>query len=162
MVPPKSFESGRNRIDVLAVDRSGGRTRLTALDVVRLEYRVVDRDGEQVLVGGGEELPIAAGNVQGAIDDLVRDGPAIRVGGWAASAQAKRPATRVLVFAGDRLLAQGVPDIDRDDIVANLNSSAVAKSGYAFRVSGTGIDTDDIRVVAVYGGEASELPVYHP
>ena len=162
MVPPESFEPGRNRIDVLAVERIGGRTRLSALDVVRLQYRVVDRDGKQVLVGGGQELPIGDGNVQGAIDDLVRDGPAIRVGGWAASAEAKRPATRVLVFAGDQLLAQGVPDIDRDDIVANLNSSAVAKSGYAFRVSGAGIDTDDIRVVAVYGGEASELPVYHP
>jgi hypothetical protein len=59
-------------------------------------------------------------------------------------------------------LAQGVPDIDRADIVANLKSSAVAKSGYAFRVSGAGVDTDEIRVVAVYGGEASELPVYNP
>jgi hypothetical protein len=162
MVPPDAFEPGRNRVDVLAIERIGGRTRLTALDVLRLDYRVVDRDGEQVLVGGGEELPIGDGNVQGSIDDLKRDGPAIRIGGWAASAEAKRPATRVLVFAGDQLLAQGVPDIDRADIVANLKSSAVAKSGYAFRVSGAGVDTDEIRVVAVYGGEASELPVYNP
>jgi hypothetical protein len=163
MVPPTSFQPGRNRIDVLSIKGTGAATRLTALEVARpAEYRIVDRDGEQVLVGGGAEVPIADGSVLGASDDLERDGPAIRVGGWAASKRSERPATRVLVFAGGRLLAQAAPDVIRPDIVRNWKTLAVAKSGYAFRVSGAGVDPKDIRVVAVYQGGASALPVYNP
>jgi Sulfatase len=162
MVPPASFRPGRNRVDVLTIHRVGGRTELTALEVARPDYRIVDRDGGQVLVTSGADLPLVDGSVQGAVDDLKRDGPAIRIGGWAASQRAKRPATRVLVFARGRLLAQGVPDITRADIPAKWNTPAVAKSGYAFRVSGAGLEPDDIRVVALYRGDAAELPVYSP
>jgi hypothetical protein len=163
MVPPTSFQRGRNRIDVLAINRTGPGTRLTALEVARpAEYRIVDRDGKQVLVGGSAEIPIAGGNVQGAVDDLKRDGPAIRVGGWAASQASERPATKVLVFGGGRLLAQGAPDVIRPDIAKNWKTFAVAKSGYSFRVSGAGVDPTDISVVAVYRGRASKLPLYRP
>ena len=163
MVPPQSFRSGRNRIEVLTIEGTAGRPRLTALKVPRAtEYRLVERDGNQVLVGGGAEVPIENGKVQGAIDDLARDGAAIRVGGWAASPSAKRPASRVLVFAGERLLAQGIPDVGRPDIVRSMKTVDVARSGYRFRVSGAGIDPEDIRVIAIYRGTGSSLPVYHP
>jgi hypothetical protein len=107
-------------------------------------------------------VPVEDGRIQGAIDDLARDGSAIRVGGWAASQSAKRPADRVLVFADGRLLAQGTPDVGRPDIVKSMKTFAVGRSGYRFRVSAAGIDEGDIRVIAIYNGDASSLPVYRP
>jgi hypothetical protein len=161
MVPPGSFRAGRNRIEVMTIDRMGARTRVTALDVTRAaDYRLVERDGAQVLLRGETEIPVEGGKVDGAIDDLKPDGPSIRIGGWAASRAAERPATRLLVFAGDRLVAQGAPDSIRADIVRKWKTFDVAKSGYRFRVSGVGVGPEDIRVVALYRGEASQLPVY--
>jgi hypothetical protein len=161
MVPPSSFKAGRNRIEVMTIDRIGPRPHVTALDVTRAaDYRLVERDGAQVLLGGDTEVPVEGGNVDGAIDDLKQDGESIRIGGWAASRAAERPATRVLVFAGDRLVAQGTPDSIRADIVRKWKTFDVAKSGYRFRVSGVGVDPDDIRVIGLYRGKASQLPVY--
>ena len=95
----------------------------------------MERDGAQSLLGGDTEVPVEGGNVDGAIDDLKQDGESIRIGGWAASRAAERPATRVLVFAGDRLVAQGTPDSirgrHRQEVAQTFD---VAKSGYRFRV----------------------------
>jgi hypothetical protein len=161
MVPPAAFGSGSKRIEVFTVEGTGNARRLVRLQVERAKtYRFVERDGNTLIAGEGRELPVVPGAVAGSVDDLKADGPVIRVGGWAAHRGDRRPASRILVFAGERLVAQGRPDIPRDDIVRQLGAPAVSKSGYGFRVGSAGAKLSDIRVFAIYRNGASELPRY--
>ena len=82
--------------------------------------------------------------------------------GWAVDPDGRRPAERVLVFAGDRLVAQARPTVVRPDIVERFDSAKVERSGFELRGGAQGAGLDDLRVFAVAGDSASELPRYEP
>jgi hypothetical protein len=160
LVPAEAFEAGANSIDLFAV-RPGGR--LAPLATGRPEsYRLVEEDGEWRVEGGGVSAQLQEGAIEGFVDRYEIDDQGARVGGWAVAADGPKPAGRLLVFAGDELIAQGEPNRVRPDIVQRYGTAAVRRSGYELLGGGQGAELSDLRVIAISGDIASELPVYRP
>jgi hypothetical protein len=63
------------------------------------------------------------------------------------------------VFAGDRLVAQGEPTLERTEVAKNLHLS-VTKLGFELIAPVHGDEVRDLRTFAVSGDKASELPRY--
>ena len=81
MVPPAAFARGPNA--VTAYLRGAGSS-LTALRSERVvTYRLEDRDGHVVLVGGGDELPVGAGALKGFVEKIDKQDGSLVVSGWA-------------------------------------------------------------------------------
>jgi hypothetical protein len=159
IAPADSFRAGSNRVEVFAVRGSGPGRRLAPLRTTEAEqYRLVD--GGTALEGAGRRFELTTGKgLQGFVDQGLRDDQGVRLGGWAADVAHGRPAERILVFAGNRLVAQAQPTIDRPDVAKNLGSG-VTRSGYELIVPVQGERTPKLRTFAIAGDSARELPVF--
>ena len=81
-----------------------------------MTYRLEDRDGHVVLVGGGGELPVGAGALKGYVEKIEKQDGSLVVSGWAEDTRRGRPAKSILVFGGDRFLAEVRPTVPRADL----------------------------------------------
>ena len=158
IAPADAFRAGSNRVDVFVVrGRGSGRTLAAVTTNAGTEYRLVERDGVTAIEGDGRRTEVRKGRLAGYVDRFLRDDQGVRLGGWAADLVEHRPAERILVFAGDRLVGQGEPSLERPDVATNLGANA-RQSGYEVRVPLEGGDPGALRVFAVSGGAAAELP----
>lgn len=157
-VPPASLREGANSVELLAIEGSGGARRLVALgDVERSSFRLVEADGEDTIVAsGGREIDVESEVARGYVDHVdLEDG---RVDGWAVDPSAKRPADRILVFADDRLLVAGPTLRARPDIAEEFGATAT-RAGFQLALVDDGtFEAEELRVFAVIGDRASELP----
>jgi hypothetical protein len=157
IVPASSFKAGRNSLSVYAVRGQGDARRLAPLAVQRPDsYRLAG----DTLSGGGRTYKVEGGRIQGFVDDGTRDDQAVRLSGWAVDSQGPVPAERILAFLGDDLIAQTRPSKDRPDIVANLKTDTVLRSGFELRVAVPASELDDVRVFALSKNAATELERY--
>ena len=53
---------------------------------------------------------------------------------------------------------QGRPTLDRPDVVESFDAPSVVRSGWELRASASGVELGELRVFALSGGRASELP----
>lgn len=163
VVPASAFRSGANSLEIFAIEGEGSGRRLAALETERPEaYRLVEEDGETTIEGGGRTFRVEDDRLEGYVDKFELDDQGVRMSGWAVDPEGRRPAERVLVFAGERLVAQARPTVVRPDIVERFNSAKVERSGFELRGGAQGAGLDDLRVFAVAGDSASELPRYEP
>jgi len=147
VVPPGAFAAGANSVDLVVISGGGAGRRLALLRGAGLGYRLVERDGRELIVNGsGGQLPIGAGT--GGSLDTVNVGQAeVKIEGRVAAGEGGRPAQRVLAFAGDRFLASARPRAD----------STFKLSGWA-NGPRPGSAAAPVRVFAVVGGRALEIP----
>jgi hypothetical protein len=158
VVPAAAFRAGANALEIFAIEDGG---RLAALETERPEaFRLVD--GGDAIEGAGRTFEVDDDRLEGYVDKFELDDQGVRMGGWAVDVEGRKPAERVLVFAGERLVAQARPTIVRPDIVNRFDTPAVEQSGYELRGGAGGAGLDDLRVFAVGGGFATELPRYEP
>lgn len=82
------------------------------------------------------------------------------VTGWAADIGSKRPADRIYVFAGEKLVAFGAPNRDNANVVRWHSSEALLRSGFEFEIPVDEVPAGLARftVVAELGGYAIESP----
>ncbi len=83
------------------------------------------------------------------------------VTGWAADVKAKTTPDQVYLFAGDRLVASGAPNLDNKDVVRWFKSDTLLRSGFSFDVSAADVpdDLERLTVVAEFGDQAVANPV---
>jgi hypothetical protein len=109
------------------------------------------------LIVGGHRYPVRAGAISGSIDAASRRGSAGTISGWAGDTASRRPASRIVVFAGDRLIAEARPTVPRPDVALSFGNPGAVRFGYELALAPGGPD-DRVRVFAIAGGRASELP----
>jgi hypothetical protein len=136
------------RIDFFAVALSQ-RWRTVARPVGRLE------DG--AIVAGRRRISIAPGAALGHVDSTDRHGGAVDVLGWAVSGDRRRPAQRVLVFAGRTLIGDAPISELRPDIAAHFGRRGLSRAGFSVSVPAATLDGRRLRVYGVAGDSASEL-----
>ena len=155
MVPPAAFARGPNA--VTAYLRGAGSSLIALRSERVVTYRLEDRDGHVVLVGGGDELPVGAGALKGVVENIEKQGDSLVVSGWAEDTRRGRPAKRLLVFSGDRFLAEVRPTLPRADL-PHPSGAADPIAGFTVGPVGDAADAERIRVFAVQDGRAAELP----
>jgi hypothetical protein len=104
---------------------------------------------------GSRRARIARGAVAGNVEQVIKNGGAANVTGWAADVGAGAPADRVLVFSHGRLLGWTHPLISRFDVAALYKNPALLFSGFSVFVAAK--DVDALTVVALSHGRASIL-----
>jgi hypothetical protein len=140
LVPPSAYARGPNSIDLIVIQGSGAGRRLARLPGAQLGYRLV---GGAIVDGAGKRIRVAAGTA-GKIKSLNVGQTDVKIEGTAPGAE------RVVAFAGSRLLGSGVP-----------SGGSFALTGWAAGPT-PGSAGAPIRVFAIDGSRARELPKYKP
>ena len=159
IVPAGSFRRGYNVVDVLRVEGSVGGPRLVLLKTERPSaYRLVERGGRTAISGAGRTLPVVPTRINGFVEGLRRDGPALRLTGWAFDVRARRPVDTIVAFAGSRFLSAGQAALPRPDVAKGLKRASGARLGFRLEPAAAGVDPATVRVFALGQGVATELP----
>jgi hypothetical protein len=97
--------------------------------------------------------------VTGVVDAVSRVGRAMQLTGWVVGPD-NRPAQRVVAFAGDRLVAAGVPNRTREDVAKDRGIQA-GDVGYVLALPADlrPSEREGIRLYGIAGGAASPLKV---
>ena len=143
---------------MFVVNGRPGATTLTPLGTNAVtRYRLTEKDGETVLdAPGGSDIRVEPAAVEGFVDGVRRDGSGLlTVSGWAIGHGDAR-ADKVLLFAGDRFLVASTPRQERPDVVEALGHGAL-QSGFSLSAA-VSEGGGDVRVFAIAGDRASELP----
>ena len=140
LVPPSAYARGPNSMDLVAIEGSGADRRLARLPGARLGYRLVDG---AIVDGQGRRIPIASGS-GGKIESLNVGQTDVKIAGTTPGAD------RVIAFAGARLLGSGRPEAGK-----------FAVTGWTAGPT-PGSPEAPIRVFAIHGGRALELPKFKP
>ena len=124
----------------------------------RIRGRLQKRSGREVItLTGAPTVLVDPTAADGFVDTVSRDeNGELVISGWAIDAGGRRPADRLIAFAGGRLLASGQPTIVRPD-VSRTRGDAVARSGFRLTTRVRGVAPSDVRVYAIVGERASQL-----
>ena len=114
-------------------------------------------DREVISWSLGKRVVVSPGAVRGEVDLVTAPGKPLLIGGWALQAAKALPADWILFFYGDRLIATSAGGFPRPD-QERLHGPSALLSGFARSPLDPPRDRSGIRVFAVVGGRASELP----
>jgi mannosyltransferase len=135
------------------------------IDVSLLRYRGAV-DGRLEPLGGrefiswtfGRRVIVSPGVARGSVEGVSPPNESFRVVGWALAARRPKLPDWVLCFSRDRLLAVSPGGGLRRDLASTYGPSALL-AGFSFSSSEPPPDSSSIRVFAVVGKRASELPL---
>jgi hypothetical protein len=143
---------------LLEIRGSGSSRALASLRQIEQEsFELLGRGPDEVLVSSsGKEIAVDQDAARGYVD--VVDPDAGIVQGWTTDPAGGRPADRVVAFEGDRFLVTGQPALTRPDLESV--GPGATQSGFRLNVAGEDFDFEEteLRVFAVIGDRASELP----
>ena len=111
--------------------------------------------GDHGLRVAGRRVEVLPGAVSAFVDAAGSADGNATIYGWAADVKGRRPASRILVFAGGRLVAAVAPAIRRPDVARAYRARALERTGYRIAFPLTAA-ARPVRVFAVAGGRASE------
>jgi hypothetical protein len=150
LVAEELVRDGVNDVDLLLSDGNGGWVSGIS-DEVTLELRADD----------GRVLELAAeGSRRVQVDSIEPSTTGWTVTGWAADVGEKTTPDTVYLFAGDRLLAFGAPNLDNENVVRWFHSEDLLRSGFTFQVDEADVpaEVDRLIVVAEFGSQAVADP----
>jgi Dolichyl-phosphate-mannose-protein mannosyltransferase len=105
----------------------------------------------------GKRVSVSPGVAVGAVENVTPSTQPLSISGWSVDAKRSRPADWVLFFSRDRLFAVSAGGIPRPDIARTYGATALL-SGFSRSPDEAPGDRAVIRVFAVVGDQASELP----
>jgi hypothetical protein len=165
LVPPSAFRRGANCVEAFAVRGPESDPRLAAAGgVAGRAARLVRRNGALMVDGvASEPIRVAPGAIYGHVDKVDVEGNRLVLAGWVTDARHTRPADRVLVFSGDRLLHATQPQLERKDVAKQVGPGGHS-SGFSLSRSSipNGVSLGGLHVIAIAGDRASEMSVSAP
>lgn len=88
-----------------------------------------------ILLPDGQALRPDPTGLAGRIERVERTGELVRLEGWAADLTTGQPGAQVMVFAGNRLVAQGQPSLPRPAIARSFGATGLEFSGFSVSVA---------------------------
>jgi hypothetical protein len=159
LLPPAAFKEGKNTVGVYQIDESDGKLLPIGWSdesqTIRLSY---DSSGAMKLVlSDRREIPVnrERGVMQGNLDSVRLVGNILVFSGWAGDIAENRPASEVLIFAGEELVSRVEPESSRQDVADAHQRQGLLHSGFHAIVPVDVIKShaSDIRVILVSQGE---------
>jgi 4-amino-4-deoxy-L-arabinose transferase-like glycosyltransferase len=114
--------------------------------------------GELISWSFGDRVRISPGVARGAVEVVTPSAQPLTISGWAVDANRARPADWVLFFSRDRLFAVSAGGVPRREI-ARVYGASTLLAGFSRSPGAAPQDRSAIRVFAVVGDRASELPL---
>ena len=149
LVAEDLIRDGDNDIDLLIADGNGW----VAGGNEEITVELVADDGHTIQLG-------AEGSRRIQVDTVEATDEGWEVSGWAADVTTKVTPDTFYLFAGDRLLVSGPPNVDNANVVRWFESDDLLRSGFSFEVEGSEIPegVESLLVVAEFGDEAVADP----
>ncbi len=148
-------KEGANEVAILVPNPQGDGWLVGAAADITVDY--VADDGHQLEMSpeGDKRLEISA---------VQRTSGGWEVKGWAADVKKKLTADRIYVFAGDKLLAAGAPNLDNANVVRWFKSDNLLHSGFTFDIPDSEVpdDLERLTLIAEFGDYAIESPATLP
>ncbi|OFW20077.1 MAG: hypothetical protein A3G21_07370 [Acidobacteria bacterium RIFCSPLOWO2_12_FULL_66_21] len=159
LVPESGFHDGANRLDVLAVDRSGAGVRLSWVpSPLPAKLRIESGPGGERLIGSDGPVAIFQPHIVGWVDRVIEAPDALTLLGWAADTKTARDLRAVVAFSGGTAIGYTVPSGARPDVVAALGLARPTRTGYGLSIRRNDVRPGGVRVCGLNGdGEAGEL-----
>lgn len=144
-------EDGYNEVDILVQSEAGGWF-AGSPDVLTVELR--DPEGEPLEI-------VNEGSRRIQVDEVIQGPDGWVIEGWAADVNAKRTPDRIFVFVADRLVAQGIADVENRNVVRWFGSDDLLVSGFSIEIAADDVPAgvDQVTVVAQFGDVAVADPV---
>jgi hypothetical protein len=111
-----------------------------------IPYRLT-KDGKALAGPGGKRIPLRSGAVGGFVDNVIPEGDAINLTGWAAAGDNSGPAQQVVGIVGGAGVGHARPISKRPDVVKEYGEAAIEKSGFTLF-----LDTATLECSATAGG----------
>lgn len=115
------------------------------------------RAGEVISWKYGRDIRVAPGVARGAVEAITPRSEPLAISGWALQARRPELVDWVLFFSNGRLFAASPGGLPRPEIAKAFGASALL-SGF-LRAPTAPVDRSTVRVFAVVGDRASELPL---
>lgn len=136
MIPEAAFRDGNNSVDIFRIVPLKGSPRLHLIRFGRPRGIELSRDAseaETLIYSDGREVPVTATwkEIRGNLESILIDGNDLIIRGWAADLVSNQPAQAVLIFSGQRLIADLMPRYPRPDVASSFKSDALLYSGFS-------------------------------
>lgn len=105
----------------------------------------------------GKDVTVSPGLARGAVTVVTPSSKPLVIGGWAVNTSTRRPVDWFLFFSGGRLFAVQ-PSVQKNVPVAKAYGSPTPLVGFGIAPGDAPANHASIRVFAVVGNQASELP----
>ena len=123
-------------------------------------YRLGE-DGGTLIGDSSQGLRVRSGAVAGFVDNVIPEGDAVNITGWASTADHSAPAELVVGIVEGRGVSETTPSAERPDLVKAFGTKAIERSGFVFFVETSALDCSaragGLTVFGVVAGEASPL-----
>jgi hypothetical protein len=156
LLPSDAFVDGRNLGKAYQILGSEGKPTLHAFQGGVLDVSLqLGKTGPDSLIFRGKELVALEqnrSNMNGYSDNVAMENGMIRFAGWAADLADQLPASYILIFRGEQLVWQIVPQVERN-AVAEKFGTGLLLSGYSALVPPSALQSKsgDISLIAVSG-----------
>jgi hypothetical protein len=162
MLPEALIRDGANRLEAFLIEEDADGPSLSRIaSPAQEEFRLAaDGSGTAVLRSDKRIVPVVAGAIKGRIDQVGRQNGWLTMRGWAVEPAAKAPASRLIVFSGERQVYEGAPNTSRLDLERLYGTEEARISGFRFVVpeSDPAGENGPIRVFGISSsGSATEL-----
>jgi hypothetical protein len=156
LVPETVFREGQNRVELFSIDGTKSEARLIRLgETSSAQQYELAADGTSIGLPDGRRAPVESGRIAGRVETWTLDSGTVRLRGWAADVRAVAVPDQILVFASGRLIYSGETNL----LVELASFGGEVPVGWTFEVPARDIDSKHLRVFALRGSIASELPV---
>lgn len=154
LIGEEFVEEGDNNVDLLLPDGHGGWVAGANEDIT---LQLMDDEGRLIDLG-------VEGSRRIQVDSVEATDAGWEVTGWAADVEEKVTPDMIHVFAGDRLLVSGPPNVENDNVVRWFESERLLESGFEFEIDADLVpeETDRFLVVAEFGDGAVADPASLP
>jgi hypothetical protein len=155
MVPEDALRSGRNDVEVFAVEAAGGETRLVRLRGSDLRFSLVG-GGAGIRIGA-RTVPVRAGSLRGVVRAR-RAATGWVFSGFAAQRTANRRVDTIVVFVGERAVYTGRAENLKPHAI--LGQPELGKTGFEFELPPSllpAAGSSPVRVFALHDHAAAEL-----
>lgn len=161
LLPESTLQAGSNRLDVLLVNRSGGRpslARISSTIASGLQIRTT-AVGEEIETNDGSKIAIEP-HIVGWVDRVEEHPDGVTFYGWAADSKTARPLLAIAAFVDDSAIAFGFPQDQRPDVNAALGMPGLTKVSYALAFPRQRLQQGQVRLFGISeDGSAGELQV---
>lgn len=158
LLPQSALQLGRNILRVYVIEQSGKTLLLHPVNENQKEARLQQvTAAEDILILDGNIKIVVYhehNNMNGYLEHLnIEKEEMLAFTGWAVDLVEERPATNILIFKGESLVWQVVPDIERKDVADGFNKPSLLVSGFLADVPIKAFKSipGDVSIIAVSG-----------
>ena len=137
LVRETCFQAGKNEVEIFAVSRLRGQTRLKRIrEPASLDYRIAtffEEKKERLVASDGSSLPVLPYQLAGRVAAGVsKEAAMIYIRGWALDLKDSRLPGSILIFKNGELFLSGRTYLRRPNVVKRFSNPAFLHSGFSF------------------------------